>query len=72
MLELLSKKERVGALCRERCMHDGVCLTTVTGPGVRKREKLAVKRPGELLFRQQAEARYIPTEHTSERVWYLS
>ena len=26
------------------CRDDGVCLTTVTGPWVRKREELAVKR----------------------------
>ena len=43
-------------LCRERCLHDGVCLTTVTGLQVRKREELAVKRPGELLFRQLSES----------------
>ena len=30
--------------------HDGVCLTTVTGRSARKREELAVKRPGEPLF----------------------
>ena len=38
-------------LCRERCLHDGVCLTTVRrAEGVAKREELAVKRPGEPLF----------------------
>ena len=45
---------RVG-LCRERCLHDGVCLTTVTGLQVRKREELAVKRPVGPLFRRMSE-----------------
>ena len=28
----LEKKGVCEGLCRERCLHDGVCLTTVTGP----------------------------------------
>jgi hypothetical protein len=28
----LEKKGVCAGLCRERCLHDGVCLTTVTGP----------------------------------------
>ena len=47
----LTKKGPSVGLCRERCLHDGVCLTTVRrAEGVAKREELAVKRPGEPLF----------------------
>ena len=47
----MTKKVPCVGLCRERCLHDGVCLTTVRrAEGVAKREELAVKRPGEPLF----------------------
>ena len=48
-------------LCRERCLHDGVCLTTVRrAEGVAKREELAVKRPGEPLFRRWSSSPPLP------------
>ncbi len=57
----LTKKGPCGSPCRERCLHDGVCLTTVRrAEGVAKREELAVKRPGEPLFWHSSEEHPLP------------
>ena len=56
----LEKKGVCAGLCRERCLHDGVLFADRYGPCARKREKFAVKRPGEPLFLRMSEGMSLP------------